>query len=169
MVEVLPAPFTKQSIIEKTFTLMKDIGQSPIRLQKPINGFAVNRLQYALIMEAWRLVEDGVMSPEDIDTAISQGLGLRYSFIGPFEVMHLNANGIREYCELYGENIKRVCDTQTPARQLNGPTLDVIQCRWHSCMCTCTCTCSSRAIHLHFMCLNNNERGQELTETTEFI
>ena len=127
VVEVLPAPFTKQSIIDATMELMKDIGQSPILLQKPVNGFVVNRLQYALIMEAWRLVEDGVISPEGVDTAISQGLGLRYSFMGPFEVMHLNANGIREYCELYGENIKRVCDTQTPACSLDGTTLDTVQ------------------------------------------
>lgn len=128
MVEVLPAPFTRQSVIDDTIQLMKDIGQSPILLNKPINGFVVNRLQYALIMEAWRLVEDGVISPEGVDTAIAQGLGLRYSFIGPFEVMHLNAKGVREYCELYGDNIKRVCDAQTPARTITtGPTLDTVQ------------------------------------------
>ncbi len=78
-------------------------------------------------MEAWRLVEDGIISPDDVDTAISEGLGLRYSFMGPFEVMHLNANGIREYCELYGKNIAQVCDTQTPTRSFNGPTLDIVQ------------------------------------------
>ena len=116
---------------------MKDIGQSPILLQKPVNGFVVNRLQYALIMEAWRLVEDGIISPEGVDTAIAEGLGLRYSFMGPFEVMHLNAMGIREYCELYGENITRVCDTQSPARSLSGQTLDVLQGTYHILPC-CT-------------------------------
>lgn len=65
-------------------------------------------------------------SAEDIDKAISQGLGLRYSFMGPFEVMHLNAQGIKEYCELYGENIVHVCETQSPTHPLSGPTLDNI-------------------------------------------
>ena len=45
------------------------------------NGFILNRLQYALLMEAWRCVEDGICSAEDCDTAVSQGLGLRWSFM----------------------------------------------------------------------------------------
>lgn len=69
-------------------------------------------------------------SPEDIDTAISQGLGLRYSFMGPFEVMHLNAQGMQNYCELYGENITNVCSTQSP-RSLTGDTLEVVRGKCH--------------------------------------
>ena len=65
-------------------------------------------------------------SPEDIDMAISEGLGLRYSFMGVFEVMHLNARGMRDYCQLYGENITAVCNTQSPARSLTGDTLDKV-------------------------------------------
>ena len=72
------------------------------------------------------ITQDGVASPEDIDTAISHGLGLRYSFMGPFETMHLNATGINEYCERYGDNIVTVCETQTQPRPLNGPTLSVV-------------------------------------------
>lgn len=67
------------------------------------------------------------MSPEDIDTAISQGLGLRYSFMGVFETMHLNATGMQEYCQLYGENIVTVCDTQKPSRPLSGSTLEAVR------------------------------------------
>ena len=66
------------------------------------------------------------MSPQDIDTVISQGLGLRYSFMGVFETMHLNAAGMNNYCQLYGDNILTVCKTQEPARPLSGPTLDTI-------------------------------------------
>lgn len=62
-----------------------------------------------------------------MDKAISEGLGLRYSFMGPFEVMHLNATGTQQYCELYGENITRVCETQAPAHSLSGPTLEAIR------------------------------------------
>lgn len=71
--------------------------------------------------------QDGVTSPEDIDTAMSQGLGLRYSFMGPFETMHLNATGIGDYCQRYGDNIVTVCETQARPHPLNGPTLSTVQ------------------------------------------
>ena len=53
MVEVVPAPWTEESVIDKTVVLMKELGQAPVRLYKEVNGFVINRLQYALIMEAW--------------------------------------------------------------------------------------------------------------------
>lgn len=55
--EVLPSPFTSQATISRTLDILKGIGQAPIVVKKEINGFVINRLQYALIMEAWRLVE----------------------------------------------------------------------------------------------------------------
>ncbi len=72
-------------------------------------------------------MQDGIVSPEDIDTAISEGLGLRYSFMGIFETMHLNAAGIKNYCDLYGGNILTVCKTQEPPRALSGEALDSVQ------------------------------------------
>ena len=124
--EILPSPYTRQSIVDSAVAIMKRLGQSPIIVKKETNGFIINRLQYALIMESWRLVEDGIASPEDIDTALTDGLGLRYSILGPFEVMHLNANGVKQYCDLYGRNIEEVCETQN-VRSLSGETLDSIQ------------------------------------------
>lgn len=119
LVELIPAPWTEKSIIERTRAIMKDIGQAPVTLNKEVNGFLLNRLQYAIIMEGWRLVEDGVCSPEDLDTVMSKGLGLRYSFMGPFETMHLNATGILDYCEKYGANIEKICEEQAGPRQLH--------------------------------------------------
>ena len=80
-----------------------------------------------MISQTHTHTQDGVASPEDIDTAVSHGLGLRYSFMGPFATMHLNANGIEDYCQRYGANIVTVCNTQLPARELNGSTLDVVK------------------------------------------
>lgn len=81
-------------------------------------------------MEAWRCVEDGICSPEDCDTAVSQGLGLRWSFMGPFETIDLNApEGVKDYCERYGENITVICAEQDKlgARAMKGSaTADVI-------------------------------------------
>ena len=51
------APWTDKKIVERTVALMKEIGQSPVVTNKEVNGFILNRLQYAVIMEAWRLVE----------------------------------------------------------------------------------------------------------------
>lgn len=65
----------------------------PVRLNKEVAGFAVNRLQYAIAAESWRLVKDGVMSAEDADKVVSEGLGLRWAFLGPLEVMALNGDG----------------------------------------------------------------------------
>ena len=56
-----------------------------------------------------------------MDTAVSQGLGLRWSFMGPFETIDLNApGGVLDYCERYGENITAVCEEQTHARTIKG-------------------------------------------------
>ena len=57
LVEIIPAPWTEQAVIDRTIALMKDLGQAPVLAKKEVNGFIINRLQYALIMEAWRLVE----------------------------------------------------------------------------------------------------------------
>ena len=73
-----------------------------MELKKEIPGFVVNRLQGALLSEAFNLIKDGISSAEDIDKAISEGLGLRWSFMGPFQTIHLNApEGIGGYVKRY--------------------------------------------------------------------
>ena len=70
LVEVVPAPWTDESILKRTLLLLKKIGQVPIVVKKEVNGFIVNRLQYALIMEAWRLVEVMNISDKNIFIAL---------------------------------------------------------------------------------------------------
>jgi len=130
LVELVPSPWTKPEVVDQTRALMTSLGQAPVTLKKEVNGFILNRLQYALLMEAFRCVEDGVCSPEDCDTAVSQGLGLRWAFMGPFETIDLNApEGVKDYCERYGENITACCKEQDAlgARAMKGSaTADVI-------------------------------------------
>lgn len=57
LVEIVPAPWTGSDVVDRTVALMKEIGQAPVVTKKEVNGFIFNRLQYAIIMEAWRLVE----------------------------------------------------------------------------------------------------------------
>eukprot|EP01135_Chromosphaera_perkinsii_P008992 Nk52_evm10s1569 gene=Nk52_evmTU10s1569 len=128
LVELVPAPWTSQEVTARTRGLMQRIGQAPVVLLKEVDGFVLNRLQYAVLMEAWKLVEDGVCTPEDVDTAVSQGLGLRWSFMGPFETIDLNApGGVRDYCERYGKGITSVYSTMTEAREFSGPTVDTLE------------------------------------------
>jgi 3-hydroxyacyl-CoA dehydrogenase len=103
LVELVPAPWTDPAVIERARAIYARAGQVPIVVSREIQGFIVNRLQGALLAEAFRLVEDGYVSGADIDKAVKDGLGLRWSFMGPMETIDLNApGGIRDYCARYG-------------------------------------------------------------------
>ena len=107
-VEIVPAPFTSEAITQVVKKIITSIEKEPLELKKEISGFVVNRLQGALLSEAFKLVKDGIASAEDIDKAISEGLGLRWSFMGPFHTIHLNApegiaGYVKRYERMYGE------------------------------------------------------------------
>lgn len=126
LVELVPHPETAPATMDRTYALMKKIGQTPVRVLKEIDGFVLNRLQFAIISEAWRLVEEGILSPNDLDLVMSDGLGMRYAFIGPLETMHLNAEGMVSYCDRYSEGIKRVLKTFGPVPEFSGATLEKV-------------------------------------------
>jgi L-gulonate 3-dehydrogenase len=92
-VEISPAPFTAPEVVARTRDLLLSVGQVPIVLNKEIAGFVMNRLQSLLACEAIRLVEEGYVSTEDLDRAVKDGLGLRWSFMGPLETLDMNAAG----------------------------------------------------------------------------
>ncbi len=103
VVELCPAPWTDPEAVTRTRALMERAGQVPATVHKEVQGFALNRLQGALLAEAVRLVADGVISPADLDATVKHGLGLRWAFMGPFETIDLNApGGLTDYCERYG-------------------------------------------------------------------
>lgn len=103
LVEICPAPGTDPAAVEKTRALMDRVGQAPVTVRKEVRGFVLNRLQGALLNEALRLYEDGVVSAADLDRTVKDGLGLRWSFIGPFETIDLNApGGLADYAKRYG-------------------------------------------------------------------
>jgi L-gulonate 3-dehydrogenase len=103
LVELCPAPWTDPTVLERAFALLRAVGQAPIRLRHEVQGFVANQMQGALIGAALRMLADGVASAEDIDIAIRDGIGLRWSFMGPFETIDLNApGGIADYLHRYG-------------------------------------------------------------------
>ena len=102
VVELCGAPWTSAQTKARAGEVMRSVGQVPIDVMREIDGFVLNRLQVALLTEAFRLVQDGVVSPQDLDHTIADGLGLRWAFMGPFETIELNApGGIADYCERY--------------------------------------------------------------------
>ena len=103
IVEISPAPWTAPEVVEKTRALHAKVGQVPITVKKEVEGFILNRLQAALLREAWRLVGEDYVSPEDLDKTIRDGLGLRWAFMGPFETIDLNApGGVSDYAARFG-------------------------------------------------------------------
>jgi len=124
LVELVPAPWTCPKIASKTREIMEEIGQKPVSLSRELPGFALNRIQYAILNECWHLVKENVLSVADIDTVMSQGLGPRYAFMGPLETAHLNAEGMENYCQRYGETIYNVSQTLGAVTRFEGASLE---------------------------------------------
>jgi L-gulonate 3-dehydrogenase len=102
VVEICGAPWTSEQSVARAKEVFVSVGQVPIHVLKEVDGFVLNRLQVALLTEAFRLVADGVVSPRDLDHTMADGLGLRWAFMGPFETIELNApEGIADYCRRY--------------------------------------------------------------------
>ena len=115
LVEVAPSEQTHAAVVERTLVLMQEVGQAPILVKREVQGFILNRLQGALLNEALRLFRDGYVSAEDLDKTVKHGLGLRWSFMGPFETIDLNAPaGVVDYAGRYGP-LYRDVDTQRSA------------------------------------------------------
>jgi 3-hydroxyacyl-CoA dehydrogenase len=103
VVEVSGAPWTSPEAVARARAVYDAVGQVPVVIKKEIDGFIINRLQAVLLSEAMRLVGEGYVEAEDLDKTIRDGLGLRWSFMGPFETIELNApGGIPDYCARFG-------------------------------------------------------------------
>jgi 3-hydroxyacyl-CoA dehydrogenase len=106
--------------VQKAKALYESVGQVPIVVCREIDGFILNRLQAVLLSEAFRLVEDGYVTPQDLDKTLKDGLGLRWSFMGPFETIELNApGGIPDYCDRYGSSLARLSGADA---EIYGPS-----------------------------------------------
>lgn len=126
LVEIVPAPWTASWIVETTTNLMRKIGQVPIALKKEVPGFALNRIQYAILNECYNLIEDDVISVGDMDKVMTDGLGMRYAFLGPLETAHLNAEGFSNYIERYSDSMYAVSKTFKPIPKISGPVAEKI-------------------------------------------
>lgn len=115
LVELSPAPWTDPTVVDRARVLYEAAGQAPITIGREIQGFVLNRLQGAVLAEAFRLYADGYVSAEDLDRTMRDGLGLRWSFMGPFETIDLNAPaGVADYVRRYGGLYEEIGASQQP-------------------------------------------------------
>ena len=91
--EVVPASFTSNHCVEETFKILRSVEMAPILVSHEPKGFVFNRIQGAVLREAYSLVRDGVISPQDLDLIVTEGLGKRWSIVGPFATAALNVQG----------------------------------------------------------------------------
>jgi 3-hydroxybutyryl-CoA dehydrogenase len=94
LVEIVPGERTDPAVLDRLRIWSERLGRRPIVLRHDVPGFVANRLQYALLREAYALVEAGVCGLADVDVAVTAGLGARWAALGPFQTMDLAGLGV---------------------------------------------------------------------------
>jgi ketoreductase RED1 len=110
LVEVVPGERTSEDAVQAAVDFYTFVGRTPVVERKEIPGFVGNRLQNALSREAIYLVEQGVVSPEDLDKVMTNSLGIRWATVGPFLGSHLGGGpgGYRHMAEHIGKSMKQM-------------------------------------------------------------
>jgi 3-hydroxybutyryl-CoA dehydrogenase len=89
LVEVVRGAKTSDHTMDVIYQVTEKLGKAPVRVEKDVPGFASNRLQYAVLREALHLVAEGIVSAQDVDRTLKNGVGFRYSWLGPLETADL--------------------------------------------------------------------------------
>ena len=127
-VEVAGGVNTDPKIIKQAVSIYKKAKYAAITVNKEAEGFVLNRLQGALLNEAVRLHEGGFASMEDIDIALKHALGIRWAFMGPFEIMDLNApEGIRDSFTRYRKGIQNLAKEQNSVPEYSEEYLNKLE------------------------------------------
>ncbi|MGW6932371.1 3-hydroxyacyl-CoA dehydrogenase NAD-binding domain-containing protein [Lentzea sp. NPDC054927] len=108
LVEVVPGEQTSEDSVQRAVEFYRSLGRTPVVERKEIPGFVGNRLQAALSREAAYLVEQGVVTPADLDAVVTNSLGLRWATVGPFLGAHLGGGpgGYRHLAEHIGKSMQ---------------------------------------------------------------
>lgn len=109
IIELVPNPKTRSAVVSRSSALYRSAGLSPVLVKEEVEGFIFNRIQGAVLREAYSLVRDGIASVDDVDAVVREGLGRRWSFMGPFETVDLNTRGgIAAHAEKMGPAYHRM-------------------------------------------------------------
>ncbi|MFF7945683.1 3-hydroxyacyl-CoA dehydrogenase NAD-binding domain-containing protein [Streptomyces griseorubiginosus] len=120
LVEVVPGARSGEEAVQAAVDFYLSVGRTPVVERKEIPGFVGNRLQNALSREAAHLVQEGVVTPEDLDKVMTNSLGLRWATVGPFLGAHLGGGpgGYRHLVEHIGTSMQRTgAGLGAPAQQ----------------------------------------------------
>ena len=118
-VEIVPGKKTKKNFLKKAYKFYKSISMNPIMIKKELPGYLSDRLQEALWREALHIVNEGYASTKDLDRAIEDGPGMRWSLMGTFLTFHLAGGnaGMKHMLEQFGPALK------LPWTKLKAPRL----------------------------------------------
>ncbi len=116
LVEVIGSAQTEPALIERICAMLRELGKRPVRVNKALPGFLVNRIQGALMREALSLVDKGVASAEDVDAAVRYGFGFRYAACGP--IVQKEHSGWDISCTLYRAMFPTLCNDDKPSATL---------------------------------------------------
>ena len=116
IMEIIKGERTSDATCELLLELAQVLHKHAVFVRKDVPGFIGNRLQGALIREAFHLIEEGIASPADIDAMMKHGLGLRWAFLGPLEGMDLG--GLDVVNAVYGYLFQELSDAKQPPRIL---------------------------------------------------
>jgi 3-hydroxyacyl-CoA dehydrogenase len=109
VIEIVPSTATAPAIVDRVVAAYRSVGLRPVLVRREVEGFIFNRLQGALLREAYCLLRDGVATVDDIDEVVRTGLGRRWSIIGPFETADLNTRGgLQSHAEKMGSAYQRM-------------------------------------------------------------
>ena len=126
-VELVPGPATDAASLHTARMILEEAGHVVLTLRREIAGFVMNRLQGAVLDEAFRLVEQGIVGPEDVDIALRDGLAIRWSVVGPFETIDLNApGGVSDYIDRYGPMYDELAIGSEGRADWKGPVRDLV-------------------------------------------
>ena len=116
IVEVVCAEETDGALADRLVDTMRGLGKRPVRVNKDLVGYLVNRIQAALMREALDLVDQGVATAEDVDAAVRYGFGFRYAVCGP--ILQKEHSGWEISTNLYRRVFPTLSNAQGPARVL---------------------------------------------------
>jgi 3-hydroxybutyryl-CoA dehydrogenase len=116
LVEVVRSEATDPGVAQSVFELMQRLHRKPVMVAKDIPGFLANRMQHALMREAWSLIERGIATPEDVDIAVRYGFGFRYVAAGP--ILQKEMSGLDVNYLASSTVFPDLCNDSKPAAKL---------------------------------------------------
>ncbi|AZG10748.1 3-hydroxyacyl-CoA dehydrogenase [Pigmentiphaga sp. H8] len=116
LVEVAKGEFTSDETVHQLIRIFAAVGRIPVRVNRDVPGFLANRIQHALMREAFAVIDDGLASPEDVDAAVRFGFGFRYVAAGP--ILQKEFAGLDTQLAAASSIYPSLCNTAVPSRTL---------------------------------------------------